>query len=88
MITSTEKTTNEVSAVGVRFSVNELSILLSDGRTIGVPLERVAWLRWLLNASPEQRSHWHLEPGGFAIYWDDLDDGIEIGHLLSTQPIR
>ena len=23
----------------------------------------------------------------FAIYWEDLDDGIEIGHLLSLQPL-
>jgi hypothetical protein len=29
--------------------------------------------------------HWSLEPRGFAIYWPDLDDGIEVAHLLSGQ---
>jgi len=35
----------------------------------------------------EQRANWSLEPGGFAIYWNDLDDGIEICHLLGMQPV-
>lgn len=86
MITSTERiTNNEVSAVSANFSGDVLSIVLSDGRTISVPLDKVTWLRWLLNASAEQRNKWHVEPGGFAIYWDELDDGIEVQHLLSTE---
>ena len=28
-----------------------------------------------------------IEPRGFAVYWEDLDDGIELNHLLSMQPI-
>ncbi len=26
-------------------------------------------------------------PGGYAIYYEDLDDGIEVIHLLTPQPI-
>ncbi|NJN68185.1 MAG: DUF2442 domain-containing protein [Chloroflexaceae bacterium] len=37
--------------------------------------------------SPEKREQWTIEPGGYAIYWEDLDDGIEIRHLLSTKPL-
>ena len=59
---------------------------LSDGREVGVPLS-LPWLEWLANASPEQKGKWTLEPDGFAIYWDDLDDGVEIAHLLSMQPM-
>jgi hypothetical protein len=27
------------------------------------------------------------EPDGFAIYWPDLDDGIEVAHLLTSAPV-
>jgi hypothetical protein len=60
---------------------------VSDGREVTVPIDRVEWLRWLAVATPEQRAKWSLEPGGFAIYWDELDDGIEICHLLGMQPV-
>ena len=79
--------TEQVSATGVRFVGNILYVALSDGRELSVPLERVAWLRWLVKASPEQRAKWSLEPEGFAIYWEELDDGIEIGRLLAMQPL-
>lgn len=28
-----------------------------------------------------------LEPDGYAIYWEDLDDGIEVCHILAVQPL-
>ncbi|MCS7338642.1 MAG: DUF2442 domain-containing protein [Verrucomicrobiae bacterium] len=56
-----------------------LYIKLTDGREIGVPLSRFPWLQ---RATPAQRRKWRLEPGGFAVYWDALDDGIEVEHLL------
>jgi hypothetical protein len=40
-----------------------------------------------VQASPEQRAKWSLEPEGFAIYWEELDDGFEIGRLLAMQPL-
>ena len=87
MLTSPGSVTEQVSATGARFLDNILYVALSDGREIGVPLEKVSWLDWLLNASPEQRAGWSIEPNGFAIYWDDLDDGIEVCHLLDTQSL-
>ena len=77
----------EVRAVNVRFDANVLHVLLSDGREISLPVDRVQWLRWLANATPDQRAKWSIEPGGFAIYREELDDGIEVAHLLSMQPI-
>ena len=38
-------------------------------------------------STPEQRQNWSLEPGGYAIYWEDLDDGLEVAHLLGLQPL-
>ena len=66
-------------AKSVHFAESKLYILLADGREIGVPLSRFPWLE---SATPAQRRKWHIEPRGFAVYWDELDDGIEIDHLL------
>lgn len=87
MSTLINKTIEEVSAAGVRFYENIMYISLSDGREISVPLDKVKWLEWLLNATSEQRENWSLEPGGFAIYWPELDDGFEVCHLLETRPL-
>jgi len=50
-------------------------------------MERVEWLNWLMKATQEQRLRWTIEPGGYAVYWEDLDDGIEVCHLLEMQPL-
>lgn len=71
----------------VRFIDNIFFVSLSDGRKIGLPIERVEWLDWLRKASPQQRAKWSIESDGFAIYWDELDDGIELRHLLEMQPL-
>ena len=87
MPTLANNVTRQVRATDVRFSDNILCISLSDGREVSVPMERVEWLEWLLKAPPEQRSKWTIEPGGYAVYWDELDDGIEICHFLEMQPL-
>jgi hypothetical protein len=87
MITSANKVTGRVRTTGVRFVDNILFVSLADGREISMPVERVEWLKWLTNAKPEQRDKWSIELSGYAIYWDELDDGIEICHLLGMQPV-
>ena len=72
--------------MGVRFTDSMVYIALADGRELGLPLD-FPWLRWLAAATSEQRDRWPLEPRGFAIYWEELDDGIEIRHLLTMQPL-
>lgn len=87
MSTLTSKTTQTVQATGVRFAGKVLHVALNDGREIGLRLDQVPWLKWLAKATPKQRANWSIEPGGFAIYWKDLDDGIEVCHLLDMKPI-
>ena len=87
MSTLTAKDTEQVRAKSARVTANTLHVRLDDGREISVPFTEVSWLRWLAKATPKQRANWSLEPGGFAIYWPDLDDGIEVCHLLDSQPI-
>jgi len=74
----------QVRTAGVRFVGDLLIVQLSDGRELSVPLDRGGWLKWLRGATPEQRANWSIEPRGFAIYWEDLDDGIELSHLLTV----
>ena len=87
MVTSTNNVNLQVQAKNIRFEGNTLHIALSDGREMSLPLNQFEWLNWLANATLEQRTKWTIEPNGFAIYWDELDDGIEIEHLLSVQPL-
>ncbi len=87
MSTLIAKTTKAVRAEGVRFTGDKLCIKLDDGREISLNHTSVPWLKWLAHATPKQRANWSIEPGGYAIYWDDLDDGIEVCHLLDPQPI-
>ena len=74
-------------AESVRFTGGVIHVRLDDGREISLPLDDVTWLKWLAKATPKQRANWTIEPGGFAIYWPDLDDGIEVCHLLDSMPL-
>ena len=51
---------------------------------MSLPLDRIEWLQWLARATPEKRANWSPEPGGYAVYWEDLDDGIEVCHILAA----
>lgn len=88
MLTSVNLAVSElVMAANARFDDEILYVRLSDGREISLPLARIAWLNWLADATPEQRADWSIEPGGYAIYWEALDDGIEVGHILALEPM-
>jgi hypothetical protein len=86
MSTLTAKNNKQVSAKRVAFADTVLRVELSDSREVRL-LTEIPWLKSLATATPKQRSNWSLEPGGYAIYWEDLDDGIEVCHLLDVQPI-
>jgi hypothetical protein len=77
---------SEVTAVDAELSEKTLRVQLSDGRIVEIGLDR-PWLHWLRDATDAQRRRWRLEPGGFAIYWDELDGGVEVRHLLSLTPV-
>lgn len=85
MSTSQDNIAELVTVSDVQFEENLLHVALSDGRRVSLPLDGIDWLDWLAAANPEQRAGWTIEPGGYAIYWDELDDGIEVEHLLGLQ---
>ncbi len=74
----------QVAAVAVRVTADRIYIELSDRREIGVPLARFAFLQ---RATPEALAHWEIEPRGFAVFWPELGDGLEVRYLLDTQPL-
>ena len=71
------------AAESLRVTDDTLSVDLSDGRTIAVPL---AWFPRLLQATPEERNHWRLIGKGHGIHWEDLDEDISVEGLLVGRP--
>lgn len=59
-----------------------MSVKLSDGRTITVPL---AWYPRLLAAKPAARRNWSLCAGGAGIHWPDANEDLSIEGLLHGQ---
>jgi hypothetical protein len=67
----------------VRFTEETISVDLMDGRTITVPL---VWYPRLLNATPEQRSHWKVSGGGYGIHWEEIDEDLSTEGMLRGAP--
>ena len=63
----TDTQTEQARITSVRFADTRLYVVLNDGREVSLPIDRIPWLRWLAQATPEQRECWSLEPGGFAV---------------------
>ena len=62
---------------------DKLSMDLSDGRTISVPL---AWYPRLLHGSIEERNDYRFIAGDSGIHWNRLDEDISIKNLILGQP--
>jgi len=60
-----------------------LTVELSDGRTLSVPL---AWFPRLLHANPKERNHWRLIGKGQGIRWEGLDEDVSVEGLLAGKP--
>jgi hypothetical protein len=68
------------NAMNILVTEDTLTVDLSDGRTISVP---VAWFPRLLHATPEERKNWRLIGNGSGIHWRDLDEDISVENLLA-----
>jgi hypothetical protein len=87
IISASKLNVEQAAATAVSFTDNMLHLSLDDGRTISLPLDDIPWLAWLAQASQEQRDNWSIEPGGFAVYWEELDDGFEVEHVLALEKL-
>jgi hypothetical protein len=70
-------------AVDVRTTEDTLTVDLSDGRTISVPL---GWYPRLEHASPGERADWRLIGKGQGIHWEKFDEDISVEGLLAGRP--
>jgi hypothetical protein len=67
----------------IRVNDEALSVDLSDGRSLSVP---VAWYPRLSHGSAEERDGWRLIGSGRGIHWPALDEDISVQNLLAGQP--
>ena len=67
------------SAVTVQVTADTLTVELSDGRSISVPL---AWYPRLFAGTPAERTNWRLIGRGEGVHWPDLDEDISVANLL------
>jgi Protein of unknown function (DUF2442)/Uncharacterized protein conserved in bacteria (DUF2188) len=67
-----------VSATSVRFDEHTMSVDLTDGRSLRVPL---AWFPRLLRATPAEREQVELSRNG--LHWEKLDEDISVAGLLA-----
>ena len=68
------------NAEDVAVTEDTLSVDLSDGRTLSVPL---AWFPRLVHATLEERNQWRLIGKGQGIHWEALDEDISVEGLLA-----
>jgi len=70
-------------AIDVTVTEDTLSVELSDGRTILVPLD---WYPRLTHAKEEERANWRIIGRGHGIHWEDIDEDISVEGLLAGKP--
>ncbi len=80
-------TTSTIEAAAVRATSVEtdddtLTVELTDGRTIAVPL---MWFPRLVNGTTEERANWLPLADGAGLHWPDLDEDISVAGLLQGQ---
>ena len=62
---------------------DRLTVELTDGRTVGVPL---AFYPALLSATKAQRRNWRLIARGSGVHWPDVDEDLSLDGILQGIP--
>jgi hypothetical protein len=66
--------------VDVKFSDEAMTVSLTDGRILSIPL---AWYPRLSEANRKQLENYEISPSGYGIHWPDLDEDLSVlGFLL------
>ena len=68
------------TAESLKVTDDTLTVDLSDGRSLSVPLD---WFPRLIHATSVERKRWRLIGRGRGIHWDLLDEDISIDNLLA-----
>lgn len=68
-----------VIAKDVSFGSSKMTIILTDGREVSIPLE---WFPKLRNAKSEELANWRFIGNGIGIHWIDLDEDLLVENLI------
>ena len=71
------------STRNITITEDTLTVELSDGRTISIPL---TWYPRLLHGTLVERNTWRLIGNGEGIHWPDLDEDISVENLVFGRP--
>jgi hypothetical protein len=74
---------DSIVATAVSVTDDCLTVELTDGRSLSVPL---AWYPRLQHGTPGERGNWRIIGHGDGIHWPDLDEDISISGLLAGRP--
>lgn len=73
-------------AAGVVIGEREFVVCLRDGRRLAVPYR---CFPRLARASSRQRAHFEVYAGGRMLHWPEIDEDIEVGHILEGRmPVK
>jgi len=70
------------SILDVNFSKDLMTVNLSDGRIISIPL---AWYPRLSAAKSKQLRRYEISPSGYGIHWPDLDEDLSVYGFIFPQ---
>lgn len=79
-MSSSTTSVSTVYAQDVSVTEDTLTIELSDGRSLSVPL---AWHPRLVHGTPEERSNWRMIGQGSGVHWPELDEDLSVENLLA-----
>jgi hypothetical protein len=68
------------TAANVRVDADALTVELTDGRVVSVP---IGWYPRLSIGTAAERSNWRLIADGRGVHWPDLDEDVSIENLLT-----
>jgi Protein of unknown function (DUF2442) len=73
-------TVEPIRATALTITDDELTVTITDGRILSVPL---AWFPTLLQATSDQRNEWEWIGDGEGIHWPQLDEDLSISGLFA-----
>ena len=68
------------NAISVEVSGKALSVKLSDGRMVAIPVDQYPRLAY---ATKQERANWRIIGRGHGIHWEDIDEDISVEGLLA-----
>ncbi|MCR4318354.1 MAG: DUF2442 domain-containing protein [Planctomycetes bacterium] len=71
------------TAVDVKVTDETLTVSLSDGRVVSVP---ISWYPRLSHALQVHREIWEFNGAGHGVHWPEIDEDISVENLLFGQP--